>query len=82
MNWLSLILGVLKAVNVIVNMLHERQLISAGGAAAIANVLQGQANDLKKKVAEMAAAGADFDAGRGLPEYRDDDAGPGSGKPS
>jgi hypothetical protein len=72
MSWLSVIIGLIRIAGQITQYLHDKNMMDAGGLAAIQEVLRGQSDDLARIRAKMANAGADFDSGRGMPEYRPD----------
>lgn len=59
--WLSFFTGMFQLLTAAFNWAHDRNLIDAGGVAAFAAIMQGQANDLNKKLAVMAAARKRFD---------------------
>lgn len=73
-SWLSFFTGIFQLFTAAFNWAHDKNLIDAGGMAAFAAILQGQADDLHKKLDAMAAAGKRFDDAGGVPsdiKYRD-----------
>jgi hypothetical protein len=76
MTWLSFFTALFQLLNAAFAWAHEKNLIDAGGVAAFQKILQGQADDLKKKLAAIDAAGKRFDddVSRGVQppvKYRD-----------
>ena len=67
MKGLSLAIGLLQIVMAIYNWMVRNGHIKEGGEAAFAKILRGQADDVDKKLAAMAAAGKRFDDAGGMP---------------
>ena len=74
MDWFKLAVGVVQLLGFFMKFLTDRQLLTAGGAEAIAKILRAQADDLHKIKDAMADAGKRFDAAGGMPsdgKFRD-----------
>lgn len=65
--WLSFFTGLFQLLTAAFNWAHDKNLIDAGGVAAFQKILQGQADDLNKKLGAIAAAGKRFDDAGGMP---------------
>jgi hypothetical protein len=61
MNWLSFAILLLKMASQIVQYLHDRKTLDAGGAQKIADILENQKHDLAKILHEIDEAGKRFD---------------------
>ena len=69
MDWLSLVLGVVKLLGVFTQWLHDRQMINAGQAEQVAKDLTEQGDAIRKAVAARLRARDDAERGK----LRDDD---------
>lgn len=67
MDWLRLAVYSAKLLGLLMKYMTDRQLLTAGGAQKVAEILGAQADDLHKFKDTMAAAGKRFDDAGGLP---------------
>lgn len=60
MDWLALIVGLVKLLGAFTSWLHDRQMMSAGQAEQVASELKGQADALSKALAAREAVRSDL----------------------